>query len=283
MPLYGSWESEVLAQCYDEVDYLSLHHYFNNKAGDTPEFLAGSVAMDRFIQEVIAICDAEKAKKRSSKKINLSFDEWNVWYHSNQQDRLIPLWSKAPHQLEDVYNFEDALLVGSLLITLLNHADRVKIACMAQLVNVIAPIMTSDSGAWRQTIFYPFALTSKYGRGVVLQSLVDVPTYESIQFGEVPLVQIVSLSDEDSETLTLFAVNKDLEEDVLLSCDLRQFMEYRLLEQVELCHDDLKAVNSETNPDTVTPRTVQGASLLDGHLKAPLSRQSWNMIRLSRG
>ena len=93
----------------------------------------------------------EEAQSRNS--LHLSFDEWNVWYHSHGQDKNIKPWSVAPHQLEDVYDFADALLVGSLLITLLRHADRVKIACLAQLVNVIAPIMTADGGpAWRQTI-----------------------------------------------------------------------------------------------------------------------------------
>lgn len=98
---------------------------------------------------VVSICDAVRAKKHGKKRINLSFDEWNVWYHSNAADEKLEKWGQAPHQLEDIYNFEDALLVGSMLITLLRHADRVKMACLAQLVNVIAPIMTSDTGAWR--------------------------------------------------------------------------------------------------------------------------------------
>ncbi len=131
--------------------------------------------MDEFISSVVSILDSVKAKKRGKKKINLSFDEWNVWYHSHEADEKLEKWGKAPHQLEDIYSFEDALLVGSLLITLLRHADRVKIACLAQLVNVIAPIMTSDTGAWRQTIFYPFAYTSTYGRGTVLNTLVKGP------------------------------------------------------------------------------------------------------------
>ena len=138
-------------------------------------FLANSTAMDRFITQVVSICDAEQAKQHSKKKINLSFDEWNVWYHSKEADAKLERWTKAPHQLEDIYNFEDALLVGEMLITLLRHADRVKIACLAQLVNVIAPIMTSDRGAWRQTTYYPYYYTSVYGRGKVLQTLVDSP------------------------------------------------------------------------------------------------------------
>ena len=151
MPTFGQWEATVLEHCYDNVDYISLHTYYNCHDGDSRTFLANNVDMDRFITDVTHICDYVKAKKHSDKTINLSFDEWNVWYHSMEQDKQIPRWSQAPHQLEDVYDFQDALLVGSMLITLLRHADRVKIACMAQLVNVIAPIMTSDTGCWRQT------------------------------------------------------------------------------------------------------------------------------------
>ena len=156
MPTFGDWEATVLDYCYDTVDYISLHTYYNNHANDSADFLANTVGMNDFIKSVVATCDFVKGKKHSKKNINLSFDEWNVWYHSNEADKLIEKWSHAPHQLEDVYNMEDALLVGGMLITLINNCDRVKIACLAQLVNVIAPIMTSDTGAWRQTIYYPY-------------------------------------------------------------------------------------------------------------------------------
>ena len=89
-----------------------------------------------------------------------------MWFHSREKDKEVAPWTIAPPLLEDIYTFEDALLVGLMLITLLKHADRVKIACLAQLVNVIAPIMTRQGGgAWRQTIFYPFMHASNYGRG----------------------------------------------------------------------------------------------------------------------
>ena len=280
MPHFGKWESEVLAECYDEVDYLSLHTYYGNADNDTPEFLANNIAMDRFIKEVISICDAEKAKKRSKKTINLSFDEWNVWYHSNGEP--VEHWSHAPHQLEDIYNFEDALLVGSMLITLLRNADRVKAACLAQLVNVIAPIRTSDAAAWKQTIFHPFAYTSRYGRGTVLQSVTDAPVYETKKLGEVPVLDIAPVSDEEAERLTLFCVNKDLGEDISLTCDLRQFEGYRVLEHVVLTHDDLKAVNTEFSRDTVSPRSGGSSELENGILTTVLGRHSWNLIRLGK-
>ena len=142
----------MLEQCYENVDYVSLHRYYGNPTNDTPGFLARSMDMDSFIKTVVSICDAVGGAKKSKKKLGLSFDEWNIWYHSAEQDEEIKKrdrWGEALPLLEDIYNFEDALLCGSMLITLINNSDRVKIACLAQLVNVIAPIMTRNGGgAW---------------------------------------------------------------------------------------------------------------------------------------
>ena len=282
MDTFGSWEETVLDICYEETDYLSLHQYYGNRDDDTPDFLASNVGMDEFISSVVSICDCVKAKKRSKKKIHLSFDEWNVWYHSNEADEKLEKWVKAPHQLEDIYNFEDALLVGSMLITLLRHADRVKIAWLAQLVNVIAPIMTSDTGAWRQTIFYPFMYTSKYGRGTVLNTVVKAPVYESKTYGEASYLDSVMVMNEEEETLTIFAVNKSLDEDMELTCDLRQFADYHLADHVVLSHEDMKAVNTEAHPDTVAPCAGNTMKFENGKLSGVLGKHSWNMIRLAK-
>lgn len=282
MPTFGDWEATVLDHCYDSVDYISLHTYYGDRDRDPKTFLANNLDMDRFITDVANICDFVKAKKHSNKTINLSFDEWNVWYHSNEQDQKLQRWTQAPHQLEDVYDFQDALLVGSMLITLLRHADRVKIACMAQLVNVIAPIMTSDTACWRQTIYYPYWLTAKYGRGTVLQTLVDVPTYENKKYGSVPYVDCVAVYHEGEEELVVFAVNKSLEEEITLSMDLRQFADFAVLEHVVLHDDDLYAVNTEQEPDRIVPARSDRSAVCDGTLSAVLREKSWNMLRLKR-
>lgn len=282
MPTFGQWEAGVLEECYDSVDYVSMHTYYADHDHDTRTFLASSEDMDRFITDVCAACDYVKAKKHSKKTINISFDEWNVWYHSAEQDKKLPKWVRAPHQLEDVYDFQDALLVGSMLITLLRHADRVKIACLAQLVNVIAPIMTSDTGAWRQTIYYPYQLTGKYGQGVVLQTLVDGPTYETEKFGTARCVDCVAVYNDEADEIVVFAVNKDLEADIVLDVDLRQFDGYEVAEQVALTCDDLYAVNTEETPGRVVPQCRTGAKVHNGHLEAVLEKTSWNMFRLRR-
>ena len=215
--------------------------------GDTPGFLARTMDMDDFIHSVTAICDAVKGKKHSKKQINLSFDEWNVWYHSNEQDKEIwkqDKWNRALPLLEDVYNFEDALLVGSMLITLMRNADRVKVACLAQLVNVIAPIMTRNGGGcWAQTIYYPFMHASRYGRGTALRSIVDSPVYDCSDYENVPILDAIATQDDDG-SVTVFAVNRDLTDNCMVSLDLRSFGTLRMAEHIVLHHDDVHAVNT---------------------------------------
>lgn len=281
MPTFGSWEDTVLEECYDQVDYLSLHQYYGNRDGDTADFLASTVGMDAFISSVVSICDSVKARKRARKRIHLSFDEWNVWYHSNEADQKIPRWTQAPPLLEDIYNFEDALLVGSMLITLLRHADRVKIACMAQLVNVIAPIMTSPSGAWAQTIYYPYQIASLCGRGTALQTLVRCDTYPSKTYGDAPILDAVAVVSDAERQLTILAVNKDLEENLELTCDLRQYDGIRLLEHRMLYHDDLKVCNTEASPCAVAPVGCSDSKIENGRLTALLKKHSFHMIRLA--
>ncbi|MBP1913432.1 alpha-N-arabinofuranosidase [Lederbergia galactosidilytica] len=282
MPTFADWEATVLDLSYDQVDFISLHQYYGNRDNDVANYLARTLEMEDFIQSVISIADYIKAKKRSKKTINLSFDEWNVWYHSNEADQKIEPWSIAPPQLEDIYNFEDALLVGSMLITLLKHADRVKIACMAQLVNVIAPIMTENGGsAWKQTIFYPYMHASKYGRGTVLNPIVSSPKYDSKDFTDVPVLDTTAVYNEEEEELTIFAVNRDLEDRLQLDCDIRNFAGYKIVEHIVLENEELKQVNTAAK-QAVTPHTNGDATLDNGQISATLPKLSWNVIRLKK-
>ena len=282
MPTFGSGEYEMLNECYENVDYVSLHRYYGNPTNDTPGFLARSMDLDEFIREVVAICDTVKGKKHSKKKLNLSFDEWNVWYHSNEQDKEIvkqDKWGRALPLLEDIYNFEDALLAGGILITFLRNADRVHVACLAQLVNVIAPIMTRNGGgAWAQTTFWPLMHASKYGRGKALRPILESPVYDCSDFEKVPYVDATATMDDDGN-VTVFAVNRDPSEDALLTCDLRAFGNLRVAEHIVLHHDDVKAINTEEKPNEVAPVSVQDGKIDGGKLEIPLGRLSWNVIR----
>ncbi len=283
MKTFGDWELEMLDECYDNVDYVSLHRYYGNPTNDTPGFLARSMDMDDFIKTVAAICDAVGGKKHSKKKLQLSFDEWNVWYHSNEQDKEIwkrDKWGRALPLLEDIYNFEDALLVGSMLITFLRNADRVKIACMAQLVNVIAPIMTRNGGgAWAQTIYWPLMQASRYGRGEALRTIVDSPVYDCEDYEGVPELDATATVDEEGH-VTIFAVNRNMGEDISLNVDLRSFPGLSRVEHSLLHHDDVKAVNTEENPDEVKPAAGPGGKLDNGYLNITVPALSWNVIRI---
>ncbi|MDQ1233023.1 alpha-N-arabinofuranosidase [Paenibacillus sp. SORGH_AS306] len=282
MPTFPEWEATTLDHTYEAVDYISLHQYYGNPTNNTADYLARSMDMDHFIHTVISTCDYIKAKKRSKKTMNLSFDEWNVWYHSNEADSKMDPWSIAPPQLEDVYNFEDALLVGSMLLTFLRHADRVKMACLAQLVNVIAPIMTEDGGrVWKQTIFYPYMHTSTFGRGVSLKPVVDSPKYDASDYTDVPYLDSAVVYDEENEYLTIFALNRHLSESLDLNCDVRSFEGYQIEEHIVLENDDLKAVNT-ADEEKVAPHRGGQSQLDDGMLTARLAKASWNVIRLRK-
>ena len=275
MPTFGDWELTVLDHTYDYVDYLSLHQYYNNYQDDAPKFWSRAVDMDDFIKGAVAMCDAIKAKKHSKKTLNLSFDEWNVWFHSKAQDKLLEKWTQAPHQLEDIYTFEDAVLVGCLLMTLQNHCDRVKMACLAQLVNVIAPIMTENGGqAWAQTIFYPFMYASVYGNGTALRSIVESDTYVIDDKREIPYLATSVICNAEAGEVIVYAVNRSLDEEMELDVELEGFEGCRLIEHVELYHDDLKAIN-DLDHERVSPKTVE---VKDG-APVTLKKHSWNMLR----
>ena len=282
MPTFGDWEKEVLDHLYDHVDYISLHHYFNNTDNDTPKFLASNLIMDSFIKTVAGICDLVKTKKNGKKTINLSFDEWNVWFHSH--GAAFDRWTEAPPILEDIYTMEDALVVGLTLITLLRNADRVKIACLAQLVNVIAPIMTEKGGpAWRQTIFFPFLHASAWGRGTVLNCPISCEKYSAKDIDDIPYLESVAVHNEEKRELTIFAVNRNLNEALELEADLYGFDGYKLAEHISMSNPDLKAVNSARG-ETVKPVTLTGAKLDAGQggqkLNVSLPAASWNVLRL---
>jgi len=279
MSTFGHWESTVLDLCYDQVDYLSLHTYYNNNNNDTSNFLATSLDLDHFIGSVASICDATQAKKRSKKKLMLSLDEWNVW-KTIGSSRAEQRWQIAPPEFEDVYNMEDALAVGCYLITMLKHADRVKMACLAQLVNVIAPITTTaDGGLLLHTTYYPFLHASTFGRGKVLQSVVSSPKYDSKDFTDVPYLESVAVYDEEQGLITVFAVNRHLDEKMALNVDLRSFGEVSLLEHIVMDHDDLKAFNSTAAPKLVAPHTGGTTAVDQSRVQSILSKASWNVIR----
>ena len=295
MPTFGRWEETVLEHTFEHVEYISLHTYLNNYNADTAAFLASPDLMDSFIEEVVAIADAVAARRRSRKRIMLSFDEWNVWYRTrrNRAARVQPGWPVAPPILEEIYNVEDALAFGGMCISLLNHADRVTAACLAQLVNAIAPIMTETGGAaWRQTIFWPFMHFSRLGRGRVLRTEISSPTYATryndpngpddtfFPLPSVPYLKLSVVHDPDGRRLTLFALNRSLTDELPLRLDAMGYDGLALKQAVQLHDTDLHATNSKVQPDRVKPRTLGSVRVHGDRLEATLAPASWNVIEL---
>lgn len=286
MPTYPDWERTVLEHTYESVDHISLHMYFRNPEKHTGNYLALNQKLDRYIGTVASTIDFVRAKKRSKKPIYISFDEWNVWYHSNAQDRKIldgkEGWPHAPSLLEDIYNFEDVLQVGCIINTFIRRSDVVKLACIAQLVNVIAPIMTEPGGAaWRQSIYHPYYLASIFGRGRALDLQVSCPGYDSAVADNVPYVD-VSAVDNDGSTVTVFAINRHASETIVLDMALHNFALDAVVDHQVMTNDSLEAVNTAKAPDAVAPRKGSGAKVEEGRLIAQLPPYSYQMIRLGK-
>ncbi len=280
MPTFPDWDRTILEYLYDLVDYVSLHRYYEPE-DDTNSFLASYIDMDCYIKAVAATADYVKAKKRSKKTLYLSFDEWNIWY---MKRGIIPAdpWQVGPELIENRYSLLDALTLGGLLCSLLQNADRVKMACLAQLVNVIAPILTQKGGGIvRQTIFHPFQQVSRHGRGSVLEHKVQCPLMPAKKYGEVPALQSVPVHDAGKRSLTLFILNCS-REPVATELVFRGFAGYSPVEHTVLAGDELTAVNSLENPDRVR---ITGAGELPadsgGSFQTVLPPLSWNMIRFT--
>ena len=285
MPTYLEWDREVLEQCYDYVDGLSLHRYFTNApadtGGDSSKFLAMNLSMEQQIAETVAVCDLVRGHKRSPRQLWLSFDEWNVWYRARSGDYTNGHHQEAPHLLEEVYNLEDALLVGGLLNSLLRNANRVKVACLAQLINVIAPIMTNANGLLRQTIYYPYSWALQYARGSVLNLLAQSPTYEVAKMGQVPYLDVAGTIDPGDGKLAIFVLNRDLSKPHVVEINWQDITPGQVLVSSVLSGTDLKAFNSFEAPKHVAPQEFDKPSTTGGRTKFEVPARSYTVIQWS--
>jgi alpha-N-arabinofuranosidase len=222
--------------------------------------------MDRQIREIAAVADYVQGLKKSPKRLWLSFDEWNVWYRARSGDSTDGKRAFAPKLLEEVYNLEDALLVGGFVNTLLRQSDRVRVACLAQILNVIAPLVTNETSVLRQSTYYPYAWAVKYARGTVLDLFVESETYPIAAAGlradvarddQVPFVDVVATIDSSSSRACVLMLNRDLESERELQLDWRDVTPTRVLACETLTGTDLKAFNTFDAPKRVAPRTLE--------------------------
>ncbi len=283
MPTFGAWESAVLDETYDLVDMISCHSYYQIHDGDRRSFLASGAHMDGFIAAVTDLADAAAARRASGKRLMISFDEWNVWDMAAWQATPTRTdWPEAPRLIEDDYRLLDGVVTGGLLIALLRHADRVAVACQAQLVNVIAPIRTEPGGpTWRQATFYPFALTAAHARGDVLDVGLDADTHET-RHGDVSLIDAIATHDSDSGSVAVYMINRTLDDVVEVTVDARAASPLRIEKTLTIAGPDPNAVNSSIRPGEVAPGELPEVRIDSGRITLALPPASWTLLSLRR-
>ena len=275
MPTYPEWDRSVLEHCYDAVDYLSLHYYAQNHENDSTSFLASAAQFESQIDTLAGTLRYVKAKLRSKHDVTLSWDEWNVWY----KDHLMSgNWSEAPHLIEEVYNQEDALVVAQWLNVFLRKADVLKIACLAQIVNVIAPILTTSDGMLRQSIFYPFMFFSRYATGQSLDVLTQSPRTETKKYGDMPLLDTSASYDPATGNSAIFIVNRSQTETIAADIVWQSEAPQQVKAIYQLAHPDVKAANTYEHPDTIAPVTLPGMVVDGGKVTVALPPLSFTVV-----
>ncbi len=261
MPTYPEWDRVVLELAWEQVNYHSLHYYANNHANDTASYLALSAEFEAFVDTLSGVLRYVKAKNRSKHDVFLSWDEWNVWYKATLQNDVQGAWGQAPHLIEEIYNLEDALVVAQWMNVFLRKSDVLKVACLAQIVNVIAPILTTRDAMLKQSIYYPFMLFSKLASGAALDVAVKAPAYDTAQFGAMPLLDVSASYDEAANAGAIFIVNRSQTDSLPVDLIWQDRAPQRIKAAYQVAGTDPKAVNSYENPDVIKSVAVAAPAL----------------------
>ncbi len=278
MKTFPEWDRVVLEHTYRAVDYLSMHRYYmydEDRERPLEDFLGSADDMHEYIGTLKATIEYVRAKVRSKKRLAISFDEWNIW--SVTAPRREPLWKSAPHLLEDVYTFRDAIVFAGLMNTLLNNCDVVKLGCLAQLVNVIAPIMTEKGGGtFKQTTFYPFRAIASTARGETLRTFSDSDSFETM-YGAARCINEAVNHDKTTRTVcaSLCNYSQSARE---VELELRSFGALKATSYVEMAESDLAATNGFDRPDAVVPHEKELPAVKDGKVTLTLPAMSWSFV-----
>lgn len=278
MPTYPEWDRIGLELCWEQVQYHSMHYYASNAENDTLSFLALSAAFEDYVDTVAGVLRYVKAKTRSKHDVYLSWDEWNVWYKARERLDLRGDWREAPHLIEEIYNLEDALVVAQWLNVFLRKADVLKIACIAQIVNVIAPILTTQNAMLKQSIYYPLMHFSQMASGNSLDLLVESPRYQTKQFGDMPLLDVSSAHDEAAGANTIFIVNRSLTERLPIEINWQDVKPNRITSAHQFSGTDPKSHNSWDNPNQITAQAIHAPMIIDGVAQMSLPPLSFTAL-----
>jgi alpha-N-arabinofuranosidase len=267
---WTGWNRTVLEYLRQHADYLAIHMYVGNPRNDFGDFMASSVELDHRIKTTEGIIDAALSGQPGNRRIYIAWDEWNVWYRARgnaQRGRRI---------LEERYNLEDALVVATFLNSFVNHAHIVKIANMAQLVNVIAPMFTNDKGMFLQTIYYPLQLFANYSKGKALELFQDGPKYKSARFDDVPYLDASAAYGDGS--LVLNVVNRHPSQAIETEVELEDKEFSGPVAVSEVNGPDIKA---ENDFDKTTVKTVERSAPADGRkLRYSFPAHSYTMLKV---
>jgi alpha-N-arabinofuranosidase len=259
---YMEWDRTVLEYLGDMADYVSLHRYVGNRDDDTPDYLAVTNSIDRQIEEMDAVCRFVQARHRSKKRAYLCFDEWNVWYRTSaHRDLMDGKGTFAPHLIEEVYNLEDALVVAGFLNSFIRHADVLKIANLAQIANVIAPVLTRGDEMLIQSIFYPLEMYTRRREGIALRPVVEGPSYEGTTHGHAHFIDTSAIWN--GQMLHVFATNRSTE-DATVHVNTADHAITGLASAELLTGPDANTANSFEQPDVVRAQPFTNVNITRG-------------------
>ncbi len=259
-----SWNSQILNELRDVVDYIALHIYVGNPDDDYYNFMSTPLVLDQRTQIVKGMIarEMQKANRGDRDPIYIAWDEYNVWYRARRGAS-----ARGERALEEKYNLEDALVISGFLNAFVRNADIVKMANMAQLVNVIAPIFTNEEGLYKQTIYYPLQLFSSHVKGTSLDVFVDCETYDTEEFniglGEQTTMQTgvpfldVSATYNDGEVV-ICVVNRHKDQSISTDIISQQGKFSGELEVFEVNGPDIKSGN-DFNKESV--KTVKKSAI----------------------
>ena len=276
MPTYPEWDRIVLENCWEQVDYLALHYSATNYENDTASYLALSAQFEAHLDTLAGLLRFVKAKLRSNHTVKLSWDEWNVWYKDRSGRGG---WTEAPHLSEEVYNLEDALVVAQWMSVFLRRCDVLDIACLAQIVNVISPLLTTNDQILRQTTFFPFVLFSNHAAGQSLAPLTTAPEADTKLFGPMPLLDVSASYDQANDSGAVFIVNRSQSEAVTTDIGWQGATPSQVAAAYQLSGNDPKAVNTFAQPNAIAPKQLDGLKIEDGKLTLRLPPLSFTVVK----
>ena len=264
------WNRTVLQALRNQIDYIAIHTYIGNRDDDFEKYMTWSQTIDRYIETTAALIKEAQGGRANARPIAIAYDEWNVWYRAGVKEGL-----------EERYDFEDALAMGLFFNSFFRHADVVKMANLAQMVNVIAPIMTSKDGLFLQPTYFPFVEYGKQRGNRALDVWLSAPTYTPAA-NRPPLayLDVSATCDAKGRQVYLNVLNRSKDRDIATRIDSQEGRVASDLAVWQMNHDDLKATN-DFGQERVRPVTrTETVAVRDGGFTFTFPAHSLTILRM---